>query len=233
MPFQNQEKVKIEWSPNFAYAIGLITSDGCLSSDGRHIQFVSKDLELVEKFKIALAITNKIFRVARGGETFKKYYRVGLGDKVFYRFLNSIGLTSAKSKTIQSVSVPNEFFADFLRGLFDGDGTIYSYWDTRWPKSFCFKISFASASLNFTNWLKEKLTNLYGVKGILHKGKGVWNLEYTKGDSKILSTVMYCQANLLFLERKYLKVKEMLEQDKLLGLPMLQKQRMARVILPG
>lgn len=185
------------------------------------------------KFKIALGITNTILRVARGGESFKKYYRVSLGDKLFYQFLNSIGLTNAKSKTIQAVSVPDEFFADFLRGLFDGDGTIYSYWDTRWPKSFCFKISFASASLNFINWLKEKLTNLYEVKGVLHKGKGVWNLEYTKGDSKILCAAMYYQRSLLFLERKYLKVSNILQQDKLLGLPALQKQRISKVILPG
>lgn len=231
--YQNQEKVKIEWSSNFAYAIGLIASDGCLSSDKRHIQFVSKDVELTKKFKIALGITNKIFRVARGGESFKKYYRVSFGDKVFYQFLNSIGLTNAKSKTIQSVDVPNEFFADFLRGLFDGDGTIYSYWDIRWPNSFCFKISFASASLNFINWLKENLTSLYGVRGVLHIGKGVWNLEYTKGDSKVLSAIMYHRTNLLFLERKYRKVGNILQQDILLGLPILQKQRTAKVMLPG
>lgn len=36
-------KIKIKWSPKFAYCIGLITSDGNLSKDGRHISFTSKD----------------------------------------------------------------------------------------------------------------------------------------------------------------------------------------------
>ena len=37
-------RIKIEWSPEFAYAIGLIVTDGSLSKDGRHINFSSKDL---------------------------------------------------------------------------------------------------------------------------------------------------------------------------------------------
>ena len=53
-------KVKIEWSPNFAYAIGLLATDGCLYNDGRHISFVSKDLELVEMFKKILGLEVKI-----------------------------------------------------------------------------------------------------------------------------------------------------------------------------
>ncbi len=45
------EKINIQWSPELAYAIGLLVADGCLSKDGRHIDFTSKDLELVESFK--------------------------------------------------------------------------------------------------------------------------------------------------------------------------------------
>ncbi len=51
-----KELVKIEWSANFAYAIGLLVSDGNLSPDGRHIVFVSKDFELANLFQLALAI---------------------------------------------------------------------------------------------------------------------------------------------------------------------------------
>ncbi|HEY4509914.1 MAG TPA: LAGLIDADG family homing endonuclease [Candidatus Paceibacterota bacterium] len=222
---QLQRKVQIKWSSNFAYAIGLITSDGNLNSDGRHITFVSKDVELAKNFKTALGIDNKITRVGRGGETIKKYYGVNFGDKVFYKFLNTTGLTEKKSKTIQSVNVSKEFFADFLRGLFDGDGTFYTFWDTRWPNSFCFKLSFASASKDFIEWLKAELSRLYGVTGYFHKGAGVINLEYTKGDSKKLFSIMYYQNDLLFLMRKYTKIKNAFEKDGTYGLPVLQKQR--------
>jgi intein/homing endonuclease len=215
MHFKPQRKIKINWSPNFAYAIGLIVSDGYLSSDARHIGFKSADRELVEKFKIAIGIQNKIGGGARSNEKVKKYFYVTFGDIVFYRFLNEIGIKSAKSKIIKSIIVPDEFFKDFLRGLFDGDGTFYSFWDKRWKSSFCYQISFASASPNFISWLKTKLNKLYNVKGFIRKGDGVFNLRYVKGDTRRLFTIMYGnKENQLFLERKYIKIIRALDKDR-------------------
>ena len=215
MHFKPQRKIKINWSPNFAYAIGLIVSDCYLSSDARHIGFKSADRELVEKFKIAIGIQNKIGGGARSNEKVKKYFYVTFGDIVFYRFLNEIGIKSAKSKIIKSIIVPDEFFKDFLRGLFDGDGTFYSFWDKRWKSSFCYQISFASASPNFISWLKTKLNKLYNVKGFIRKGDGVFNLRYVKGDTRRLFTIMYGnKENQLFLERKYIKIIRALDKDR-------------------
>jgi len=211
--FKLQHKVDIRWSHNFAYAIGLIASDGSLNKDGRHIWFGSKDLEQIKNFKEALGLTVVVGGHARGGEKEKRYFRIHFGDKSFCEYLNQIGIRPTKSKTIGPIAVPNEFFPDFLRGLFDGDGCFYSFWDTRWSNSFAYKMSFASASPKFVVWLKSKLSKLYGVKGYLHKGKGVVNLEYVKGDSKKLFRAMYHGPNLLFLNRKYIKVKTALEKS--------------------
>ena len=52
-----QPKVKIKWSANFAYAIGLLVSDGNVSSNGRRITFTSKDIDQIENFMKALDIT--------------------------------------------------------------------------------------------------------------------------------------------------------------------------------
>ncbi len=222
-------KVNLKWSSNLAYAIGLITSDGCLNKDGRHIWFSSRENELVKKFRQALSLSNRIGRYARGGETEKRYYCLTFGDINFYKFLNNIGLTAAKSKTIKSVAVPKNYFPDFLRGLFDGDGTFYTFQDKRWPNSFSFKLSVASASLDFLSWLKKFLTKYYNVKGYLHKGDGVWNLEYVKGDTKKLFYVMYRDQNTLHLSRKYDKLRGTIVQDDQRGFAYLQKQRKAAV----
>ncbi|PIZ81282.1 MAG: hypothetical protein COY02_02875, partial [Parcubacteria group bacterium CG_4_10_14_0_2_um_filter_41_6] len=93
-------KVKIEWSPDFAYAIGLLATDGNLSKDGRHINMTSKDEEMISVFKKCLSIQNKTGRKCRGGSKEKKYFQVQFGDKNFYNFLMSLGLTPAKSKTL-------------------------------------------------------------------------------------------------------------------------------------
>lgn len=213
--FQIQRKVKILWSPNFAYAIGLIVSDGNLSKDKRHISFKSAEKEMIENFKDALKLNNKISKSARGGEKTKKYLNVYFGDVVFYAFLNKIGISSVKSKTIKSVKVPNKFFADFLRGLFDGDGTFYTFWDTRWSNSFGFQIAFTSASFSFMRWLKNKLAKNYGVKGFICEGKRVFNLRYVKRDSEKIFNIMYCEKDTsLFLKRKYFKIKMALDKNK-------------------
>jgi hypothetical protein len=106
-------RVKIEWSHNFAYAIGLIATDGSLSKDGRHINLTSKDEEMIKTFKQCLNIENNIGHKARKKGEEKKYFQIQFGDKNFYEFLNSIGLSSAKSKTIGSLKIPSKYFADF------------------------------------------------------------------------------------------------------------------------
>lgn len=216
MGFKPQQKVKIKWSSAFAYAIGLIASDGNLHSDGRHLSFKSAEEELIQNFGVALNVSNKVTKSARGGEKVKKYFNLFFGDIVFYKFLNSIGLTEAKSKTIKAVEVPELYFADFLRGLFDGDGTFYTSWDKRWPSSFVFQVAFASASFYFIEWLKFKLVHLYGVKGVICKGDGVFNLRYMKGDTKKLNAVMYYRKNLLYLIRKYNKMQDAFQKDDVL-----------------
>ena len=136
-------KVKIKWSADFAYAVGLITTDGCLSKSGRHILFVSTEKEQISNYMRALGIENIIGRTT-SSYTNKKAFRVQFSDVLFYKFLLEIGLTPAKSLTIKQVAVPERYFFDFLRGCFDGDGCSYSYWDPRWKSSFMFYISFAS-----------------------------------------------------------------------------------------
>jgi len=212
---QPRRKVKIEWSSNFAYAIGLITSDGCIAKRRGRISFKCAEEELVNKFKLALSVDNKTGLV-RGWDKRKDNFQVNFSDVIFYEFLNKIGLSPAKSKIIKSVIVPNDFFADFLRGLFDGDGTFYTFWDRRWPSSFCYQLSFASASLDFINWLKSSLNRLYGVKGVICRGDGVFNLRYVKGDSRRLFEIMYYKEGLLFLNRKHNKIKTALSYDRVL-----------------
>ena len=52
------------WSHELAYAVGLIVADGCLSKDGRHIDFTSTDIEQIVLFKECLGIKNKISNVS-------------------------------------------------------------------------------------------------------------------------------------------------------------------------
>ena len=154
------EKRKIIWSPNLAYAIGLITTDGSLSKDGRHIDFTSNDIELINNLKYCLKLENKIGKKLSGST--KKYssFRIQFGDVLFYKWLLNIGLMPNKSKKLRSVKIPDKFFFDFLRGHLDGDGTIKRYNDPVYRNSLRLYISFVSASLSHILWIKQKITKL-------------------------------------------------------------------------
>ncbi|MDD5145498.1 MAG: LAGLIDADG family homing endonuclease [Candidatus Pacebacteria bacterium] len=210
MEFKKEGEIK--WSSNLAYVIGLISTDGSLSKDGRHIDFTSKDLQLINTFKNCLGLKNKI-GFKNSGFSEKKYPRIQFGNVKLYNWLLSIGLTPKKSKTLGKIKIPGKFFADFLRGFFDGDGCTYNYWDPRWKSSFMIYISFYSSSLTYLEWLRNTSEKILGIKGRIKKSKGVWNLCYAKKESRILFSRMYHRKNLPCLERKYNKIKNAIKID--------------------
>lgn len=209
-------KVKIQWTPNFAYIIGLITSDGNLSNDGRHINFTSKDLELVILFKHFLKIKNKISKKRRSHGSEKKYFFIQFGDINFYKFLVKTGLKPNKSRNLTKLNVPRNYFFDFLRGVFDGDGSIFSYFDKRWKNSFMFYLAFSSASPSFVTWLRKSIETLIRIKGHVSRtaSKSTIQLKYGKKESNILIKKMYYKKGLPFLVRKYHKIKAILEIEE-------------------
>lgn len=199
-------KKRIRWSAKLAYVVGLIASDGCLSKDGRHIDFTSKDFELVQTFSRLLKLKNKIGTKGRSKTDNRLYYRVEFGNVSLYRFLLKIGITSKKSKTIGALLIPDKYFIDFLRGSFDGDGHYYSYWDPRWRSSFQLYTGFSSASLKHIGWLQCKIESFYNLKGIIKKGSRAFQLEFAKYSSILLLEKIYYKKGIPFLTRKYSKI---------------------------
>lgn len=191
------------WTANFAYAVGLITTDGNLSKDGRHIDFTSKDLDQIEHFTKILNLTNKI-TTKTNGHSEKKYYHVQFGNVKFYKFLLDIGLTPHKSKTISQLVIADKYFADFLRGCIDGDGniSIVKHPESKHPQ---LRLRLSSGSLLFLNWVKGRINNYWNIpRGFITKGpRNVYILTYCKVDSIKLLEFMYYDEVEYFLHRKY------------------------------
>jgi len=199
------------WSPNLAYAIGLITTDGCLSKDGRHMELTSKDRQQLNTFMQCLGIKVKIgYKIS--GYTGRKTTHIQFGDVNFYKFLLSIGLMPNKTKILSKLKIPDTYFFDFLRGHFDGDGSSYSYWDPRWRSSFMFYINFISASQKHIQWLRQTIFRLIQIKGHISHSKEstVYQLRYAKNDSLILCKHLYYSPDVVCLKRKLLKINRVL-----------------------
>jgi len=201
-----------ELSPELAYCVGLLAADGCLSSDGRHIDFTSKDYEQVQVYRQIVCPHAKIGTKRNGqGQT---AYRVQLGSVAFYDFLISLGLTPRKSKTIGKLAIPDDFYSDFLRGYFDGDGTTYGFQDMRWKNSFMYYTVFISASTGFLEWLRLQNTRLMGTTtGSLRSSTSAFVLSYAKADSQILYSFMYYNEVVPRLFRKQTKLQTFFAAD--------------------
>lgn len=197
--------ISTRWRSSLAYAIGLITTDGCLSIDGRHIDLTSKDLEQIKTFIRILGLKNKV-GLKSSGSSNKKYYRVQFSNVVFYKFLLNIGLTPHKSKTIAKIAIPDKYFADFLRGCLDGDGNIYTYWDSIYKNSFRLYVKFTCASFRHLKWIDSQIKRLYQIEGKIRFSSRAYILIFAKHSSVQLLKTLYYQSNISFLERKHSKI---------------------------
>lgn len=174
---------------NLWYLVGLIATDGCLSSDGRHIDITSKDREFLSLLKNSTGITNEIG--SKYGLNKKISFRIQIGSKEFYNFLLSIGLTPKKSLTMGALKVQTSFYHDFFRGVIDGDGCV-----RRWTHPSNgreqWSIRIYSGSRKFLEYLQKESGNVLNVKGALHKETDrKWILKFGKMAAREISKQCY------------------------------------------
>ena len=207
-------KISQTWRPNLAYAIGLLATDGCLSYPWNLIDLTSKDREQLENFNRCLGISIKIGSKTNGRRFGKMpCLRIQFKNKEFFDFLISLGLTPRKSKTIGPLKIPLKYFWDFLRGVYDGDGSSHAYWDPRWRSSYMFYTIFASASKNFVDWLRGGIQKRTGASGHITRGspgRVLYQLKFAKKDSLQVLRGMYPRKGVICLTRKRLKIEKIL-----------------------
>ena len=153
---------------NLWYLVGLITTDGCLSSDGRHIEITAKDPRYLVTVREALGVKNKI-GVKNANKLNRSHY-IAFSNVEFYEFLMSIGLTPCKSLDLDEIWVQDEYFHDFLRGVIDGDGCIRK-WIHPGNKNEQWSLRIYSCSIRFLEWLQKEIEQLFKVKGRIHREK--------------------------------------------------------------
>lgn len=214
------------WTPEIAYAIGLIVTDGNLSSDKRHISLTSSDKDLLYTFRKCLNLQNKITKNPNGTYSKKQSYRVQFGNVSFYNWLVSIGLMPRKTFLINELKIPDEFMADFLRGHLDGDGSIIVYTDSyniykekRYTYQRLYTV-FNSGSYNHIKWIHSTLQKTLNIRGGLNSWlhnkstHPLWKLKFAKNDSFKLLRWLYHNPNVPCLNRKRKIAEEFMKNIK-------------------
>lgn len=119
----NQEK---------AYVLGFLYADGNLHKNKNNfsIELSEKDIKILKKIKSVLQSNHKLFKHIQYNKKYKKYYigyRLTVCNVKMCNDLLKIGVVSNKSLNIKFPDIKINLLCHFIRGYFDGDGSIYHY----------------------------------------------------------------------------------------------------------
>lgn len=137
------------WNPNTAYIVGAMAADGCICRNGRSV-LTSQDKDWLEDIGALLfEYPKKLWAGSRN------CWILGLPSILTNRLIN-YGLTPTKSLTLTWPKVPTEFEGHFVRGYFDGDGTVYIQ-ELRGRQAPRLVARFSTGSVQFADALQDCL----------------------------------------------------------------------------
>ncbi len=184
---------------DFWYFIGLITTDGNLSKDSRHIDLTSANLKHLQTIKKIFKIKNMIGKKYNSSKMIS--YRIQFSSIVFYKYLLKIGLKSNKSKSLNRIKVPKKYFNDFLRGVIDGDGNIQHWKHPQNGHNQC-SLRIVSASKIFIKWLQLSIKNINRCAGKIYEENNRYILKYGKIAACRIFRFCYKNNGQIALQRK-------------------------------
>ncbi len=195
------------WSGDMAYILGFFAADGYMTVNKRGGQFWCfdiKDLTLLKGIKAAIESDHKIstrYRRERKSISF----RLQIGSIEMCDDLRKLGFGPNKTLRLWMPNIPNEYFGDFVRGYFDGDGCVWTGYihKSRRVWSQTISIMFTSCSNEFLLALKNRL-EMFGIeKGVLSRRNPNYSrLVYSVRNSLKIYDFMYNRPCNLFLFRK-------------------------------
>lgn len=110
-----------------AYWLGFLYADGCVHSNSNEISITLKDRDHLEKFRKAIKSNNKIGEsIDRRFSSLPKIYHFSIKDKQLKSDLIKWGCVPNKSLSLTKIpNIPRDFVSHFIRGYFDGDGSLH------------------------------------------------------------------------------------------------------------
>lgn len=199
-----------------AYVLGLLLSDGAIedvrkSSRTCYIQITSKDKSLLEQVKLALSSNHHLYERQKHSSFIKgrpvhgsKIYNLRIGNKILFQDLVNLRIVPKKALRMKLPEIPNSFFGFFLRGYFDGDGSLGIY-KQKDQTSLRFRLAFTSGCKKFLQDISREIYSLLQIKDRnIYYGSDAYQLRYGFKDGVEVLKYMYSNLHQApYLERKY------------------------------
>lgn len=170
-----------------AYWLGFLYADGSTSSKNYCVSITLTDEEHLFKFKTAIGAINHTIG-SYEDERFpnaKRLYTFSIKDKQLWSDLVKWGCVPNKSLILKKIpNIPRDFIPDFIRGYFDGDGSLNYSKATKF-----YRINFSSGSKDFLLDIKKEV----GAEHISlqkHKEREVYSFQIM-GRKQVLRVLDY------------------------------------------
>lgn len=186
----NQDYFKT-WSRNMAYILGLWFADGCIYGGKMFdITLHNKDKYMLEKIAKEFNFEGKIYNYIDRNAS-----RLNFSCVSMYKDLIALGGKENKSLTINFPNIPEKYLSDFIRGYFDGDGSIMHIKNNR------INTAFTCGSKKFLDSLVNILKSQANIEGGSYD-KSCVSYKFGKKDSIKIGNYIYKDNPELFLLRK-------------------------------
>lgn len=203
-----------EENSNMAWLLGFLASSGNISKNENRIRIELSvvDREILERIKEIVKIENPI--KIRGNKRGFVFASLEWSCAEHKKDLEKYNIIPQKTYTLLPPTKLNEkFYIDYIRGYFDGDGTINLNL-TRGGKSKSLRWGICGASKPVLEWIIGVLEERYNIPSVnIHKDssheKDFYSFVYSTNATRKIYDILYTN-NSLFLKRKKEKYEKLL-----------------------
>jgi len=200
-------------TPEMAYVLGVFMSDGYLTKKTSGNLFLClklNDKDLLETIKNLMRFEGSVC-CAGLTQSGNQSYKIEISDPKIIEDVQKWGVVERKTLAAKfPVELPQEYWKDFIRGIFDGDGCVHLSKDKRRKSSYNKQCVFLG-----TRDILSQIPPLFNMEDKIVEYKKICRMVYYKlADLQKIFDMFYYSDNVPILLRKKTKFEALLNAGK-------------------
>ncbi len=198
------------WTEEMSYILGYIVADGCIykRKDRKNsyvLNITSKDRDHLRRINESLHSDYPIS--IKYNSQRMPYSQIQISNLEICKDLMNLGILPRKTIHLEPINVRSKYFPDFVRGFFDGDGSVYIY-KVNYVSQI--KASFVCASYSFLSHFNTNLCEGLDIlpksihQELPKKSRSLvkYRIDFYISDCEKLAKYLYKNDPTLYLSRK-------------------------------
>ncbi|WP_201714251.1 LAGLIDADG family homing endonuclease [Rossellomorea arthrocnemi] len=206
-----------EWSFNMAYILGFLAADGSITAGWRiKLSLKQEDISLLENIRKEFDYSGEVSSIfSKSQSGIHPSAELSIFSKKIVKRLKELEVTERKSFTVMMpLDIPNCFIPDFIRGYFDGDGSVGPQEQPK-CKMTQLRVRICSGSPQILHQIKNFLHVEKGLRAVnvnaCKPERNLWEICYSTRDSQSFYKAIYHKDACLYLKRKKMEFERIIE----------------------